>query len=255
MRAFSISVRLLACSLLLTSAACSSSESQPATPKASGAVPANLAQQLTANLKNAGLNSNVLSVQSTEIPGIYWVTLKGLPPVFTTADGKHIIQGDVVRLEKNDIIDIATPMMQADAAKLLASVPSTEMVTFSPQGKPKATIYVFTDADCGYCRKLHSEMDQILEKGIEVRYLAWPRSPQSMPDMNAVWCSEDRNSAMTQAKNGIKVQAAACENPVMKHREIGMQIGVNGTPAIYAPNGKYLGGYIPAPELAKQLGL
>jgi thiol:disulfide interchange protein DsbC len=129
------------------------------------------------------------------------------------------------------------------------------MIVFSPQGKPKSTVYVFTDADCGYCRKLHSEMDQILAQGIEVRYLAWPRSPQSMPDMNAVWCSEDRNSAMTQAKNGIKVQAASCENPVMKHREIGMQIGVNGTPAIYTPDGKYLGGYIPAPELAKQLGL
>jgi thiol:disulfide interchange protein DsbC len=251
-----LSIRLAALPLLVAMSACSSTDSQPAEPKAvTTAVPQTLQETLSKNLKTAGLEAKIIDIKATEMAGIYWVTLEGLPPVFTSADGKYLIQGDVLKLAKNNVVNIAEPLIQADASKLLAAVPAKDEIIFAPQGKAKAVAYVFTDADCGYCRKLHSEIGQINAKGIEIRYLAWPRSAQSLPDMNAVWCSEDRKSALTSAKNGMPVKAASCDNPVMKQRELGMQLGVQGTPAIYSQTGKYLGGYIPANDLANMLGV
>ncbi|MEY2862663.1 MAG: hypothetical protein RLY58_370 [Pseudomonadota bacterium] len=252
----SFSLRVAALPLLVALSACSSAESQPAEPKVvSTAIPASLKQTFADNLKKAGLSAKILDIHATEMTGIYWVSLEGLPAVFTSADGRFLIQGDVMQLGNNSINNIGDALMQTAATKLLAAVPTADQIIFSPVGKPKAIAYVFTDADCGYCRKLHSEINQINAKGIEIHYLAWPRSPQSMPDMNAVWCSEDRKSALTTAKQGLPVQAANCKNPVLAQRQIGMQLGIQGTPAIYSPQGKYLGGYMPADELAKALGM
>jgi thiol:disulfide interchange protein DsbC len=252
----SFSLRVAALPLLVALSACSSAESQPAEPKAiTTAVPADLNQTLTNNLKKAGLSAKILKIQATEMAGIYWVSLDGLPPIFTSRDGQFLIQGDVIQLGDNSVKNIGEGFVAQEATQLLTTIPLADQIIFSPVGTPKAVAYVFTDADCGYCRKLHSEMSQINAKGIEVRYLAWPRSPQSMPDMNAIWCSEDRKSAMTTAKQGMPVQAANCKNPVLAQRQIGMQLGIQGTPAIYSPQGKYLGGYMPADELAKALGI
>ena len=243
--------------LMVALSACSSTESQPAEPKAvvSANVPASLQKTLGDNLKAAGISAKIMAIKATEMQNMYWVSFEDMPPLFVSGDGLYVIQGDVMRLGKNKVSDISAPMVQGENSRLLQSIPLKDEIVFAPEGKPRAVAYVFTDADCGYCRKLHSEMAQINAKGIEVRYLAWPRSAQSMPDMNAVWCSEDRKSAMNQAKQGMPVQAAACENPVMQQRKIGAQMGVNGTPAVYSPQGEYLGGYMPADELAKKLGL
>lgn len=249
------SIRYAILPLLVALSACSSAESQPAPPKAvSTVVPTGLKQTFADNLKKAGLSAKILDIRATEMTGMYWVTLEGLPPVFTNADGQFLIQGDVIKLGNNSLTNIGDNLTQQNAAKLLAAVPAADQIIFAP-AKTKAVAYVFTDADCGYCRKLHNEIGQINAKGIEIRYLAWPRSPQSMPDMNAVWCSEDRKSALTTAKQGMPVQAAACQNPVMAQRQLGLQLNVQGTPAVFSEQGKYLGGYMPADELAKALGV
>ena len=119
------------------------------------------------------------------------------------------------------------------------------MIIYPAKGETKAVVYAFTDADCGYCRKLHSEMDDINARGIEVRYLAWPRSQESVPKMEAIWCSQDRNAAMDQAKMGANVQA---------HMALGSRLGVRGTPAIFTEAGEQVGGYLPAAQLAQAVG-
>ena len=221
---------------------------------ASNPIPADLAQKFSQNLTKAGLNAKILDIQATEVSGIFWVTLQGLPAVFTTADGQYILQGDLVKLGQNTVTDVTAPLIQAKASKLFNQLDVKDLVVYKP-ATTKAVAYVFTDVDCGYCRKLHSEMADMNAKGIEIRYLAWPRSPQITPKMQAVWCSEDRNAAMDAAKHGLPVSAPSCKDPVAAQHQLGMQLGVNGTPAIYSADGKYLGGYIPAAELAKMLGV
>ncbi len=256
----------VAATLLLIISGCSQASSDPVTKSVTqdasvaassqtiaGNAPASVRKAITARIQKAGLKAHVVAVISTEMPNLYWVTFDDVPAVYMSGDGQFIVQGELVKLGDNEVTNLSDALNAQEAKRLITGVPEKDLIIFSPTTKPKAVIYAFTDVDCGYCRKLHSEIEQINAKGIEVRYLAWPRSAGDVAINEAVWCSEDRKSAITTAKHGLPVQAPACKSPVMEQRRIGMQIGVNGTPAIYSSEGKYLGGYIPADDLAKML--
>ena len=141
----------------------------------------------------------------------------------------------------------------------LAKVPAADMVVFSPKKTPvRTSIYVFTDVDCGYCRKLHLEMQAINDLGIEVKYLAYPRAglgSESYRKIVTAWCSADPNTALTALKTGKSLPDKTCANPVADQYELGRQIGITGTPAIVTADGELLPGYMPAAELALALGL
>jgi thiol:disulfide interchange protein DsbC len=127
------------------------------------------------------------------------------------------------------------------------------MVVFAPKA-PKTHITVFTDTDCGYCQKLHSEVPELNRLGVEVRYVAFPRQGLNSPaakELVSVWCAKDQQDAMNRAKTRQSVADASCDNPVAKQYQLGQMIGVNGTPAIVLANGKMIPGYQPAPQLAK----
>ncbi|AXI01664.1 DsbC family protein [Aquirhabdus parva] len=257
----------IATTLLLAISGCSKAAPEAADKKApapvaaatqqsdeiTGNAPESVRKAIVEHLKTAEIPAHINAITSTELPNIYWVTFDDVPPVFISGDGQFLLQGNVVKLGKGTVTNVSDALNATEAKRLLATVADKDMIIFSPKGKPKAVVYAFTDVDCGYCRKLHAEMDQINAKGIEVRYLAWPRSPADVAVNKAVWCSEDRKSAITTAKHGLPVQAPACADPVMAQRQIGMKIGVNGTPALYTVDGDYLGGYIPADDLAKAL--
>ncbi len=231
--------------------------SAPASSSASaGDAPESVRQAIIKHLKDAELTDHhLLAISSTEMPNLYWVTFEDVPGVYMSGDGQYLLQGDLVKLGKGHVTNLSDALNAKEAKRLITGIPDKDMIIFSPEGKPKAVVYAFTDVDCGYCRKLHSEIHDINARGIEVRYIAWPRSPQDVAINKAVWCSEDRKAALTTAKQGLTVQAPACNDPVMEQRKIGMQIGVNGTPALYNADGKYLGGYLPAAELAKLLNV
>lgn len=232
----------------------------PATTEASTVVERNannrLKETLAKNLQAAGIKAEVTNVRATEVPNLYWITLKDTSSVYATQDGKYIFQGDLVRLDKGTMHNISEDLQSADTKALLAAVDPTTLITYkATTPATKAVVYVFTDASCPYCHKLHEQMAEINAKGIEVHYLAWPRGEQFLPLMNAIWCSEDRAAAFDTAIKGLPVNAPQCKNAVMNHQRLGAQIGVNGTPAIYGQDGKYLGGYMTANQLAQHLGL
>ncbi|MEC5210010.1 thiol:disulfide interchange protein DsbC [Psychrobacter sp. PL15] len=209
---------------------------------------------LQANLKTSGIEEKILSAVPTDMDGIYWVTAEGLPAFFTDKSGKHIIQGQIIAVGQGAPVDISGELVANTARDALKKVDKKDMVIYPAAGKTKAVVYAFTDADCGYCRKLHEEMDDINARGIEVRYLAWPRSEETIPKMEAIWCSQDRNAAMDQAKMGANVQAPSCSNPVQAQMALGRALGVRGTPAIFTESGQQVGGYLPAAELAQAVG-
>ena len=215
---------------------------------------ATVVKALQANLKSSGIEETIVSAVPTDMDGIYWVTAEGLPSFFTDKAGKHIIQGQIIAVGDAAPVDISAALVATTAQEALKAVDKKDMVIYPAKGETKAVIYAFTDADCGYCRKLHSEMDDINARGIEVRYLAWPRSQESVPKMEAIWCSQDRKAAMDQAKIGANVQAPSCANPVQEHMALGSRLGVRGTPAVFTETGQQVGGYLPAAELAQVVG-
>ncbi|GIT35039.1 MAG: hypothetical protein Ct9H300mP4_13580 [Gammaproteobacteria bacterium] len=123
------------------------------------------------------------------------------------------------------------------------------MVVFAPDDF-KYTVTVFTDVDCGYCRKFHSEIDEVMEQGIRVRYLFFPRTgpgKESWEKAEKVWCSQDRKMAITRAKQGKSLKTKICsKTPVQKHYSVGQMFMVQGTPTMVSDKGKIIVGYLPA---------
>lgn len=231
--------------------------STPATGEASTLSERNaqqrLIQTLTANFKKAGIQAKIVNVKNTEVPNLYWVDLEGIPAVYTTSDGKYIIQGDVVRLGDTQLHNVSEALQAEANKKLFANLNTKDLIVYKATGKTKHVVYVFTDVSCPYCHKLHEHMDEINGKGIEVRYIAWPRGEQFIPAMESVWCSANRQEAFNRAIAGEALEPAQCKNPVRDQYNLGMNIGVNGTPAIYSEDGVYLGGYLTPSELNSRL--
>jgi len=172
--------------------------------------------------------------------------------IYFTNDLRYVIQGDVVSLEtRQNITENKRISLRKQA---LASLNEADMIVFEPE-KIEHTITVFTDIDCGYCRKLHQQMDGYNDLGIRIRYMAFPRAgvdSASFDKAADVWCAKDRHQAMDDAKDGIKVSAESCNNPVKAQYELGRKIGVKGTPALFLESGQMLPGYVP-PKRLKQL--
>ncbi len=191
-------------------------------------------------------------VRPSPVPGLFEV-VHGSDVGYVTADAKFYLDGDLfdIDAEKN----LTEQRRQAGRLALLQSIPDADAIVFSPKD-PKYTITVFTDMDCTYCRKLHSEINELNRLGVRVRYLAYPRSGpggESWKKAEAVWCSADRNDALTRAKRGEEIKAASCKNPVAKEYELGKKVGVRGTPGIVTDDGQYIGGYVPAARLVAHL--
>jgi thiol:disulfide interchange protein DsbC len=172
---------------------------------------------------------------------------------YISDDGKYLLQGSLIDLvTRKDISEERRKEIRLDAIK---KVGTDNMIVF-PAENERHTITVFTDIDCGYCRKLHKEVDQFNAEGITVRYLMFPRSGVNTPSYDkavSVWCADDRRAALTKAKAGEAVDARKCDNPVKDQYELGGLLGVTGTPALILDNGELLPGYVPAKRLAKAL--
>ena len=192
------------------------------------------------------------AVVAIDIPGMYAIELSGGTTLYGTADGQHFFSGDLFAVQ-DDLVNLSEQRRDKKRQQLMAQQSLEDMIVFPAVGEPRGYIQVFTDVDCGYCRKLHNEMAQINELGIEVRYLAYPRAgvdSDTHDKMVSAWCAKDRQSAITQLKAGASVPTKTCQNAISDHYGLGQQLGISGTPAIVLADGRLLPGYLPAERLA-----
>ncbi len=193
------------------------------------------------------------SITETPVSGLYEVTY-GSEILYVTGDGRFLIQGDLVDLQNK--INLTDEKRSQGRMTLLKSIDATTAITFAPE-KTRYVVYVFTDIDCPYCRKMHKEIEAYMKLGIEIRYLAYPRSgvnTDSYFKAVSVWCAEDRPAAMTLAKSGSRMARSNCENPVLDHMAKAGLVGLTGTPTLLLPDGTVIPGYVPANQLASILG-
>lgn len=212
-----------------------------------------LIKTLEQHFKNAGITAKISEIKATEVPKLYWVSLEGMPAVYATSDGKYLLQGDILRLGDKELHSVGDSLQATENKKHFAKLNIKDLMVYPAKGKTQHIVYIFTDASCPYCHKLHEHMPEINAAGIEVRYIAWPRGEQFIPAMESVWCSENRQSAFDLAITGAQLPPATCKNPVRDQYQMGLNMGVNGTPAIYNEDGQYLGGYLTPDELKKRL--
>jgi thiol:disulfide interchange protein DsbC len=173
--------------------------------------------------------------------------------IYVSADGRYEVDGDLI--DRQSHRNLTEDARRADR---LNAVTTMDAITFAPAAPDdvKHVVTVFVDVDCGYCRRLHSEMADYNEHGITVRYLAWPRSgpgTASWKKAESVWCAKDRAAALTAATLGQAVSPENCVNAVAAEYELGVALGVHGTPTMILPDGSLSAGYLPPDQLAAKL--
>ena len=198
--------------------------------------------------------AKIEDLKPSPIAGIYEF-VEGADVSYITADGKYFLDGNVYDMKTRENL---TEVLRTHARlALISEVPESQMIIFSPKN-PLYTITVFTDVDCQYCRKLHSEIAELNKLGVRVRYMFYPRSgpnTESWRKAEVVWCSANRNEALTRAKTGaqLDMNKTCAPTPVAREYALGQSIGVRGTPAILTENGDYISGYLPPHDLVQEL--
>ncbi len=205
--------------------------------------------------KISGLFPEIQSEHVVVSPIDGWYTIrKGAIVAYVSADGRFLMQGDLIDLDQQVNL---TESARNDARRdLMADFPSERMIVFTPEN-PKYSVSVFTDIDCTFCRRLHNQMEDYLSRGIEVRYLLYPRNGPTSPawaKAEQVWCADDRNEALTMAKLDQSFETHAC-NPaeISAHYAMGQDVGLTGTPALVLEDGTLISGYLPPAQLEQAL--
>ncbi len=197
-------------------------------------------------------NIKIDRLAAAPIPGFREAIVSG-QVLYVSDDGKYLLQGSLFDIEKKrDLSQIGISVLRREE---LNKIPQKDKIVFAP-AKPKHTVEIFTDIECGYCRKLHEDIAEYNRLGIAIEYLAFPRAgtaSQDFRDMESVWCSADRQKALTDAKAGAKIAPKTCTNPVNMQYQIGQKIGLQGTPMVVTREGIALPGYLPPEAMLETL--
>ncbi|WP_305908333.1 DsbC family protein [Methylomarinum sp. Ch1-1] len=192
------------------------------------------------------------AVKPSEIDGLYEVTV-GSNIFYVSDDGKYLVQGHVIDIAARK--DLTENKLAGNRVAAIEELGEEQTIIFKPENS-RYKVSVFTDIDCGYCRKLHSELDQYMAEGITIQYLFFPRAGKGSDSYKkaiSVWCADDRNAALTSAKQGNEPEAKTCDNPVDEHMQLGAEFEARGTPMIVTEKGNIFPGYVPAKQLARAL--
>lgn len=222
------------------------------------AQPQSLREKLSVAIEVASQNQlEIVSLNATPLSNIYEVELNTGEVLYSDVSGDYLFAGDMYQTTTAGLLNISASKRQERNLEKLAKVPEEEMIVFTPD-VIKASITVFTDVDCTYCRALHRDLEKLMAAGIQVRYMAYPRGgvdAESYTKMISVWCSDDRKKTLTQAKNGQNIPERNCDSPILSHYQLGNEFGISGTPALVFPDGRVIPGYLETDRLAAMLNI
>ncbi|MCE2571789.1 bifunctional protein-disulfide isomerase/oxidoreductase DsbC [Motilimonas eburnea] len=212
---------------------------------------ASVSASISKNL--ATLDLSVVSVSESAVSGIYEVNT-GSSIIHVSEDGQYVFSGDLFQFTNSGIENLSA----TKRGKLTLNEVYNEKLDpiKYPAPNERYEITVFTDSSCSYCQKLHADMQGYNDLGITIRYLAFPRGGLNSPaysDMVSVWCSDNRNEAMDRIKGGGSIAAIDCDNQINLQYELGVKLGVQGTPAVIMPNGKLVPGYAPPQKVLSMI--
>jgi len=220
--------------------------------------------QILNQLRQARPDLEFGSVAPSPLLGYYEVSIDNRQTVYVSEDGKHFFTGELYFAKPGELVNATEMTRSKERKQVLAGLSESDMIIYKPEGETKAVLNVFTDVTCGYCRKLHGQVAEMNDLGIEVRYLAYPRTgirrngelTSSYIETAKAWCAKDRQAAMTKLKQGQDVPVQNCDNnPLEEQYLLGQKFGVTGTPAIVLADGSLVPGYRSAQAYAELLGV
>ncbi|MBV1877282.1 MAG: thioredoxin fold domain-containing protein [Pseudomonadales bacterium] len=224
-----------------------------------GEVNASTEIRIKAALRRVRPDITIEKIVKSPLNGLVEAHLLGGQVLYFSTDARYLVSGEIYRLGANELVNLTEERRIMTRKKIMAELDESEMWVFAPaEGQIKATVTVFTDIDCVFCRKLHNEIPELNRLGIAVRYMAFPRAGLESESYNKIvsaWCAADPKLALTRAKGGQEIPALNCDNPVAEQYALGSALGVNATPALLFEDGSLVPGYLPARDLASKLGL
>ncbi|MEN9502229.1 MAG: hypothetical protein RI964_1514 [Pseudomonadota bacterium] len=229
----------------------------PATPAPAAATPApatdaNVPADLSDKLKTV-LGAKPESLKSTPVPGVFEASFGG-EIIYASADGNYVFSGELIDAKNKTSLTEQT--RSAGRKTLMAQIDPSKTIEFKAKGEEKHVLYAFTDVECPFCVKLHKEIPALNDKGVTVRYLAYPRAgvgSSAYKKMVNIWCADNKQEAMSKVKDGSEIPTKECTNPVADDFALGQKLGVNGTPALFTPDGLMIPGFRPADQLVQML--
>lgn len=227
------------------------------------AVGGDVKQNILNSIKALDETVTEIQLEETPIKGVYWVLLPGNETLLVSGDGRFVLGRSVSEFKdgklepvKSDVVELAKLGSQRDIVDAFQSTAENQIV-YAAEGEKKSEIYVFTDVNCGYCRKFHKDIPELTKAGIEVRYFAGPFFSKDRASLESIWCSENPQMAMNKVKSGQKISGVdvtpECVETVSQHIAIGQKLGIRGTPALYTASGEQVGGYVPPKQLVATL--
>lgn len=209
-------------------------------------------QAVESKLRTVAPTAETIAISETPIAGLLQAQINN-EILYVSDDGTYLMQGTLYEIEtRTNLTEQAKSVFRKE---IMEGLDYSKAISFAPEN-PEFELVVFTDIDCGYCRKLHGQIEEYMEEGIAIRYMAYPRAgigSHSYDKFVSVWCAADQRSALTLAKNGEEPEPLQCENPVTEQFELGRSVGVSGTPALVTLGGSLIPGYMPPAQLKQRL--
>jgi thiol:disulfide interchange protein DsbC len=222
----------------------------------SSQVIADTAESLSAvrsNIEKSLPDLTITSLAETPVPGLFELVMDG-QIYYVNEGGDYLLDGNLIELSTRT--NLTENRIGGIHMELVEALGEENMLVYEPDEPSERSITIFTDLSCPYCQKLHEEIDVLLDAGVRVRYLLFPRAglgSQAHADLESVWCADDPQKAMTVAKSGGKVEPSTCDNPIESHVTLAEQVGLRGTPLIYLDTGQRVSGYREATILADMI--
>ncbi len=215
-----------------------------------GLVYAQPEQQIKTEIqKKLGTNAKVKSVSPAPISGIYEV-LVGNDIFYTDTSGKYLIQGEIIELANGKNI---TEQRQADLNRIKWSDLIPANAIKNVRGNGSRQLAVFSDPNCGYCKRLEKSLQQ-LDNVTIYTYLIPILSPDSAQKSKQIWCSADPYKAyMDWMINGITPSGKGdCSTPLDKNMAFAKTYGVTGTPTLFFTDGSRFPGAVQITDIEKK---
>lgn len=229
----------------------------------------------------------VRSLAEFGLPDLYEVKIGGRDYGIMPSSGTHFITGEVVHFvkdqqPKNITAEYKSQLLALTAKEEVAKLKEADFISYAPKVEKLGTLYVFTDTTCGYCVKLHTEVEKYQAAGIEVKYIPYPRSGveekvpvaqnpdgslqygnnEALEHLAQTMCAKDKGLALTEFKRqvaGLKYDTpeyqqkkAECISYVKEGYAAGQKIGFSGTPFLYLSTGEVIPGYNPAEQVVEK---
>jgi len=200
-------------------------------------------------LKNyAQLIGPVEQVNKSPIPGLYEV-VTGDHIFYTDKTAQYLIDGKMFDLKARQNLTEARErqLFAVDFNKL-----PLDLAVKRVKGNGSRKMAYFTDPNCGYCKKLEQELQNVTD--VTLYLFLYPMFEGSAEKVQGIWCSDDKAKAWDGLMlNNVQPAAGKCDVPSAKVLALGKKLRVNGTPALIFTNGYVNPGYMPADALNKAL--